>query len=314
MKAVFLDRATFSPTTQLPAPAGISEWQVHERTPYDAPSVIARLQGAQIAITNKVPLTREVLSALPELKLVQITATGLNNVDLEAAKALGITVKNVAGYSTQSVAEHTLMLALALARGLLPYHQQSTDGTWQNDGRFCLTELPILDLHGKTWGIVGGGAIGKQVATLARAFGMKVLFAERQSALPRSADYAPLETVLREAHVLSLHCPLTPETENWIRAERLALCEQKPLIINVARGGVVDSQAVVDALNAGKIGGYATDVFVHEPPKNDEPLLAIQNHPRVIFTPHNAWASEHAQSALWRILSTQVQAFIETGV
>ncbi|MDO4435946.1 MAG: D-2-hydroxyacid dehydrogenase [Cardiobacteriaceae bacterium] len=311
MKAVFLDRATFSPTTSLPAPQGITEWQVFERTPYQAEIIIERLQGAHIAITNKVPLTREILSALPDLKLVQITATGLNNIDLEAAKALGITVYNVAGYSSISVAEHTLMMALSLARGLLPYHQQSLDGTWQQDGRFCLTDLPILDLYGKTWGIVGGGAIGQEVAKRAQAFGMKVIFAERQSALPRNEHYVRPEELLQRANIISLHCPLTPETQNWINAERLAHCKQQPLILNMARGGVVDSQAVVDALNAGKIGGYGTDVFVNEPPHDDEPLLSLKHHPRVLFTPHNAWASENAQSALWRILTEQVQQFIQ---
>ena len=191
MKAVFLDRNTFSPSIDLPAPEGVSDWQVFDATPNDTATVVERLRGAQIAISNKVLLTRDIIAQSPELKLIQVAATGVNNVDAEACKAHGVQLANVAGYSTTSVAEHTFAAILAALRGLIPYHQAVIDGDWQRDGRFCLNELPIIDLAGKTLGIVGTGNIGKRVTEIARAFGMNVLWAERRGAAPRSPQYTP---------------------------------------------------------------------------------------------------------------------------
>ena len=168
MKAVFLDRNTFSPTIELPAPTGVTDWQVHDATVNDTATVVSRLQGAQIAITNKVLMTREILAQLPDLRLIQVAATGINNIDAEACKTHGVKLYNVAGYSTTTVPEHTFAMMLAAMRGLLPYHQAVVDGSWQQDGRFCLNELPILDLRGKTLGIVGIGNIGKRVTEIAR--------------------------------------------------------------------------------------------------------------------------------------------------
>ena len=208
MKAVFLDRNTFSPSIDLPAPEGVSDWQVFDATPNDTATVVERLCGAQIAISNKVLLTRDIIAQSPELKLIQVAATGVNNVDAEACKAHGVQLANVAGYSTTSVAEHTFAVILAALRGLIPYHQAVIDGDWQRDGRFCLNELPIIDLAGKTLGLVGVGNIGRRVSEIARAFGMEVLWAERRGAAPRSPDYTPFAEVFAHADIISLHCPL----------------------------------------------------------------------------------------------------------
>ena len=306
MKAVFLDRNTFSPTIELPAPTGVTDWQVHDATVNDTATVVSRLQGAQIAITNKVLMTREILAQLPDLRLIQVAATGINNIDAEACKTHGVKLYNVAGYSTTTVPEHTFAMMLAAMRGLLPYHQAVVDGSWQQDGRFCLNELPILDLRGKTLGIVG-------VTEIARVFGMNVLWAERRHATPRSPQYTPFDEVFAASDIISLHCPLNDASHHLLNAETLALCARTPLILNMARGPVADAAAVVEALNSGKILGYASDVFAEEPPPADDPLLSLRGHPRVIYTPHNAWASVGAQQELWRILMQQVSDFIQNA-
>lgn len=308
MKAVFLDRATFSHEIALPAPQGISDWQVFERTATE--EILARVADAEIIITNKVVFDAGLLAQLPKLKLIQIAATGMNNVDIAAAQAHGVVVKNVAGYSVESVAEHVFMFMFAALRGLKPYHQAVADGSWQADGRFCLTEPPILDLHGKTLGIIGVGDVGRALSTRAEAFGMKVLWAERRGKAPRNAQYHAFENVLTQADVLSLNCPLTEETRYLINRETLALMKPQALLINAARGPVVESQAVVEAIRSERLLGYCGDVFVQEPPAKDEALLSICEHPRVLFTPHIAWASEYAQKKLWKILSAQVQEFM----
>ena len=310
MKAVFLDRNTFS--IALPQPPGLSAWQCYDHTPSDDTVIAQRIADADIVLTNKVPLRAAALAGAPRLKLVQVTATGTDHVDIAQCQQQGIAVRNVAGYSTASVVEHTFMFMLAALRGLLPYHQAVSSGRWQEDGRFCLNDLPIIDLNGKTLTIIGGGTIGRQVASVARAFGMRVCLAERRSAPPRSADYTAFDEALRIADVISLHCPLTPETRELINADTLQLCERAPLLLNLGRGAVVNGAAVVEALNAGRLGGYATDVFVPEPPAADEALLQLKQHPRVLFTPHNAWASVDSQHRLWEILCGQVADFVGT--
>ncbi|OOR89384.1 hydroxyacid dehydrogenase [Moraxella caviae] len=309
MKAVFLDAGTFSPQIDLSLPSCISAYERFDSTDTDA-QILARCHDADIIITNKVLLGKDIIAQLPKLKLVQISATGINNVDLQACQAHGVSVQNVAGYSVKSVPEHTFMLMLNALRAGNYYHRTATDGSWQADGRFCLLNEPIFDLAGRTLGIIGAGNIGKRVGEIARAFGMAVLYAEHQGKAPRSPEYTAFDDVLAKADVISLHCPLTDSTANLINAQTIAKMQKQPLIINVARGGVVDSQAVVDALHAGQILGYASDVFAHEPFADDEPLLAVKNHPRVFFTPHNAWGSLGAQQKLWKILCDNVAGFV----
>lgn len=308
MKAVFLDRNTFSAAIDLPPPSGVSEWICYEAS--TRADIVARAADAEIVLTNKVVLDAEILAALPRLKLVQVCATGTNNVDSAACQARGIAVQNVAGYSTETVPEHTWMGILAAMRGLKHYHQAVVSGDWQRDGRFTLNDLPVLDIAGKTLTIIGAGSLGQRVGAIAQAFGMQVLWAEHQGKAPRDSRYQRFETALAAADVVVLHCPLTEQTHELIDASTIALMHKRPLLVNMARGAVVKGAAVADAVESGALLGYVSDVFVDEPPAADEPLLRIANHPRVIFTPHNAWASEGAQRKLWAILSARVSAFI----
>lgn len=311
MKAVFLDTNTFSAQTDLSLPDTITSYVKYDATPNDTAIIIERCLDADIIITNKVLITRAVIEQLPKLKLIHVTATGINNIDTDACQAHGVRLMNVAGYSTVSVPEHTFMLLLNVMRAAHSYHQKATDGTWQADGRFCLVDEPIFDLSGKTLGIIGAGNIGQTVANIAKAFGMKVLFAERRHHTPRNAQYHAFDEVLAQADVLSLHCPLTEDTHHLINDDTINQMHKKPVIINVARGGVADSHAVAKALQDGRLLGYGSDVFENEPFAQDDPLLALKDHPRVFFTPHNAWGSLQAQARLWEILSGQIDDFIK---
>ncbi|NRD70794.1 D-2-hydroxyacid dehydrogenase [Psychrobacter okhotskensis] len=310
MQAVFLDKGTFSDGVDLPAPTGISDYVTYDDTPKDNDVILARCKDADIIITNKVQIDAEVISKLPNLKLIQLTATGMNNVDQEACNKHNVALYNVAGYAVKSVPEHTFMLMLTAMRASIHYHQKVVDGTWQNNGNFCLLDIPLIDLEDKTLGIIGVGTIGKRVTEIARAFGMSVLWAEHQDRTPRNEDYTAFEEVLAQSDVLSLHCPLNEQTQHLINADTLAKMAKQPLIVNVARGGVVDSQALTDAINNEQIIGYASDVFEQEPITDEDPLLSISDHPRVIFSPHNAWGSKSAQETLWEMLSKQVADFI----
>ena len=312
MQAVFLDKGTFSEGIHLPAPNGVSDYVTYNDTPKDDALIVERCKDADIIITNKVQISAEVISQLPKLKLIQLTATGMNNVDQDACNEHDVALFNVAGYAVKSVPEHTFMLMLNAMRAGIHYHQTVSDGTWQAKGSFCLLDIPLIDLEDKTLGIIGIGTIGKRVTEIARAFGMKVLWAEHQGRTPRSDDYTAFDDVLAQADVISLHCPLTEQTEHLINKDTLTKMRKQPLIVNVARGGVVDSQALTNAINDEQIIGYASDVFEQEPIANDDPLFSLKNHPRVIFSPHNAWGSKSAQETLWQMLSKQVADFIST--
>lgn len=312
MKAVFLDRGTFLEDVELSAPEGVTDYVVYGDTKQQDALIIERCKDADIILANKVKINSEVIAALPQLKLIQLTATGMNNVDVEACKTHGVELYNVAGYAVKSVPEHTFMLMLGALRAALHYHNKVVDGSWEQSGSFCLMDVPLIDLEDKTLGIIGVGTIGERVTEIAKAFGMKVLWAEHQGKTPRNEDYTDFETVLATSDVISLHCPLTEKTEHLINQDTLAKMKQKPLVVNVARGGVVDSHAMAAAVENGQVMGYATDVFEQEPTPNDDPLLRLarNQHPRVIFSPHNAWGSKAAQEKLWDILSQQVSAFI----
>lgn len=311
MQAVFLDKGTFSDNVDLPAPSGISDYVTYNDTPKDNDLIIERCRDADIIITNKVKIDRDVIVKLPKLKLIQLTATGKNNVDQDACAEHDIALYNVAGYAVKSVPEHTFMLMLSAMRASIHYHQKVADGTWRDNGNFCLLDIPLIDLEDKTLGIIGAGHIGKRVTEIARAFGMTVLWAEHQGRMPRNEDYTAFEEVLAQSDVISLHCPLNEQTKHLINKDTLAKMARQPLIVNVARGGIVDSQALTDAIHSEQIIGYATDVFEQEPISADDPLLSLADHPRVIFSPHNAWGSKSAQETLWQILSKQVTDFID---
>lgn len=312
MQAVFLDKGTFSDGVDLPAPAGVNDYILYDDTPQEL--IVERCQNANIIITNKVKITAEIIAKLPKLKLIQLTATGMNNVDQDACTEHDITLYNVAGYAVKSVPEHTFMLMLNAMRASFYYHKKVVDGTWHDNGNFCLLDMPLIDLEDKILGIIGVGTIGKRVTDIAKAFGMTVLWAEHQGHTPRNSDYTAFDEVLATADVISLHCPLNEDTQYLINKESLAKMIKQPLLINVARGGIVDSQALTDAIRSEQIMGYGSDVFEQEPLDHDDPLLGLKDHPRVIFSPHNAWGSKSAQRTLWQILSKQVTDFIDDCV
>ena len=266
-----------------------------------------RLQGAQVAISNKVYLSAQTLAACPDLKLILVSATGTNNVDLAAAREHGITVANCRGYGTASVAQHALMLLLNLATRLPDYQAAVREGAWQRASQFCLLDFPIIELAGKTLGILGHGELGGAVARLAEALGMRVLFGALPGR-PARAERMALAELLPQVDALSLHCPLTEQTHHLIGAAELALMKPQALLINTARGGLVDEQALADALRAGHLGGAAFDVLSEEPPRHGNPLLAA-DIPRLIITPHNAWGSREARQRMIGQLAENAAAF-----
>ena len=270
-------------------------------------NVIERLQGARVAISNKVVLNAQTLAACPDLKLILVAATGTNNVDLEAARARGITVANCQGYGTPSVAQHTLGLLLALATRLVDYNKAVADGQWQQSKQFCLLDFPIVELEGKTLGLFGHGELGSAVAKLAEAFGMRVLIGQIPGR-PARAGRLALDELLPQVDALTFHCPLTEHTRNFIGARELALLKPGAFVVNTARGGMIDEQALADALRSGHLGGAATDVLSVEPPRDGNPLLAA-DIPRLIITPHSAWGSREARQRIVGQLAQNAEAF-----
>ena len=306
-RAVFLDHDSLDlgDLDLAPLKAAFGELTLHPAT---APEQIAgRLCDAQVVITNKTPITAATLQACPELKLVLVAATGTNNVDLAAAREHGVVVSNCQGYGTPSVAQHTLMLLLALATRLPDYQQAIRAGKWQQAKQFCLLDFPIVELEGKTLGLLGHGELGGAVAKLAEAFGMRVLLGQLPGRPPRE-DRLPLEELLPQVDALTLHCPLNEHTKNLIDAAQLALMKPTAFLLNTARGGLVNEQALADALRRGHLGGAATDVLTVEPPTAGNPLLA-EDIPRLIVTPHSAWGSREARQRIVGQLTENAEAF-----
>lgn len=306
--AVFLDYRSLDlgDLDMAPLQQACSELRLYPRT--EADQRIERLQGASIAITNKVVLDAEVLAACPDLQLILVAATGTNNIDLAAAQARGIVVCNCQGYGTPSVAQHTLMLLLALATSLADYQKDIRAGRWQQSPIFCLLDHPIIELQGKTLGILGHGELGGAVAQLAQAFGMRVLFGQLPGRPPRPERLA-LHELLAQVDALSLHCPLTEQTRHLLGSRELALLKPGALLVNTARGGLIDEQALADALRAGRLGGAATDVLSQEPPRQGNPLLA-EDIPRLIITPHSAWGSREARQRIVAQLAQNALGFL----
>ncbi|MES9883084.1 MAG: 2-hydroxyacid dehydrogenase [Sedimenticola sp.] len=295
-RAVFLDHKTVD-LGDLDLSALIAtpyQWQLYPKG--DATKSLERIKGAVIAITNKVVLDRELLSQAPDLKLICVIATGTNNVDLEAAAELGIAVTNVTGYGTSSVVQHVFALILALTSHLNDYQAAVGRGDWQRSDMFCLLDFPTRELSGKTMGLIGYGELGRATGRIAEAFGMRLLLAQRPGGEPQ-ADHIPLRALLPLVDILSLHCPLTKSTKNLIGREELALMRPDALLINTSRGGIVDEEALAEALRRGQLGGAGFDVLTQEPPTDDNPLLQ-KDIPRLILTPHNAWGSREARQRL----------------
>jgi glycerate dehydrogenase len=304
-RIVWLDRASVPAKVRVPRCA--ASYLEHERT---APAEVApRLAGATVAITNKVPLREDALKLLPELKLIAVAATGYDVVDVAYCRSHGIAVANIRNYAIHTVPEHVFALVLALRRNLFAYRADVAAGLWQKATTFCLMDHPISDLHGSTLGLIGEGAIGQGTAALGRAFGMRVAFADHPE-LPKGLDALPLPALLAESDVISLHCPLTAATRGMIGEKQLRAMKPTALLINTARGGLVDEPALVKALKEGWIGGAGFDVLTKEPPKDGNPLLDLRL-PNFILTPHIAWASGGATQVLANQLSDNIDAWAE---
>jgi len=288
----------------------LPQWQFYNATARD--ETAKRIQNAVIVISNKVVLDHDCLSQAKQLRLICVAATGTNNVDLDAARDLGITVTNVAGYATPSVVQHVFSLMLALTTHLTDYQQAVADGAWQQSSQFCLLNFPIQELAGKSLGIIGYGELGHAVASVAQAFGMKILIAQRPGGASQPGRI-PLEELLPQADVLSLHCPLADNTENLIGQKELALMKRDALLINTARGGIVDEAALATALRSGKIGGAGVDVLIQEPPTTGNPLLE-SDIPNLIITPHIAWASRESRQRLVDGLVANIEAYLQGDI
>lgn len=308
--AVILDAKSLGPDIDLTT----IRKQVDHLTVYGQSSTTEareRLADTEIAIVNKVVLDAKTLAALPKLSLICVLATGLNNIDLEAAKAQGVTVKNVSAYGTASVSQHTLMLMLALANRLPCYQRALTGGEWQQSDFFCLQDFPTLQLAGKNLVMVGQGELGSEVARLAEAFGMKVTFAARPG--NEANDKRPtLDELLPSADIVSLHCPLNETTRHLIDQERLDRAKSSLLLINCARGGIIDEDAALTALRNDKLGGLGVDVLPSEPPRDGHALLDALSQGEalnLIVTPHNAWITPEARQNIVKLTADNIRVW-----
>lgn len=306
MNIVYLDGYTLNPGDLGWEPLEkLGSFTVYERTPSE--KIVERAADADIILSNKVHLTADVLSNLPRLQYIGVTATGYNNVDLATARSRGITVTNVKGYSTPSVAQHTFSLLLALTNHTELHSQSVRGGDWINAEDWCYWKTPLVELAGKTLGLIGLGDIGMQVARIALAFGMRVL-AHRKSQQPagEGIELVELDQLFRESDVVSLHCPLTEDTREVINSKSLALMKPSAYLINTGRGGLVNEQDLADALREGHLAGAGVDVLSTEPPKTDNPLLTV---PRCIVTPHIAWATFESRKRLMQLAADNIAAF-----
>jgi len=313
MRAVFLDYATVSfrgdldPASLQRAMPGL---ELREHTSQD--DVAGAIAGAGIVLLNKLRVPRSTIEGSPGLKLLVLAATGTNNVDLEAARERGIGVCNLRDYCTSSVVQHTLGVILLLNQRLREYDQLVRSGAWQRGEQFCLLDYPLRELAGRKLGIVGHGVLGRAVARAANlALGMEVLVANRPGAA-RQPGRLDIDELLPQVDVLSLHCPLTPHTQGLLDAARLVRMRRDALLVNTARGALVDSAALAEALRAGRLGGAAVDVLTHEPPTDGDPLLA-GDIPNLIVTPHIAWAAREARQRCLDEMAANVEDYLRGG-
>jgi glycerate dehydrogenase len=304
-RIVFLDRSTLK--AQVRRPAFEHTWAEYPVTA--ASELPQRLAAATIAITNKVPLREATLRALPDLRMIAVAATGYDVIDIAYCKAHGIAVANIRNYAVHTVPEHAFALITALRRNLLAYRGDVENGRWQQVDQFCFFDHPIRDLHGSTLGVIGEGVLGQATAQIGRAFGMAVLFADHAPPKAPGVVFTPLEQVLAESDVISLHLPLTAETHNIIGAAELRRMKRTAILINTARGGLVDEAALAQALREGVIAGAGFDVLTREPPKEGNPLLELRM-PNFILTPHIAWASDGAMQFLADQLIDNIEAYV----
>jgi len=306
MNITYLDGCTLNPGDLSWGPIEkLGDFTVYDRTkPED---IVARVSDADIILSNKVVLSAETLAQLPKLRYIGVTATGYNNVDLVAARKQGVVVTNVRGYSTSAVAQHTFSLLLGLTNHTELHSQSVRTGDWTNAADWCYWKTPLVEIAGKTIGLIGLGDIGTQVAPIALAFGMRVL-AHRKSEVSagEGIELVKLDKLFRESDVVSLHCPLTDETSEIINADSLSKMKPSAYLINTGRGGLVQEQDLANALNANELAGAAVDVLSTEPPKADNPLLAAKN---CLITPHVAWAFFESRVRLMQMVADNITAF-----
>ena len=305
-RIVFLDRSTLQ--ARVRRPAFEHTWQEYAVT--GAGELVERLQEATVAITNKVPLRAEALRRLPKLKLIAVAATGYDVIDIAYCQAHGIAVANIRNYAVHTVPEHAFALITALRRNLLAYREDVEKGRWQQIDQFCFFDHPIRDLYGATLGIIGEGVLGQGTANIARGFGMRVLFADHAPPKAPGVVFTPFDQVLAVSDVISLHVPLTADTRNVIGIEQFRRMKRTAILINTARGGLVDERALVQALKEGLIAGAGFDVLTREPPREGNPLLELRL-PNFILTPHVAWASDGAMQFLADQLVDNIEAFVK---
>lgn len=309
MKIVVLDGYSANPGDLSWEPLEVlGELTVYPRT--SAAKVVECSGDAEIVLVNKVKMTKEVIGQLPHLKYIGVLATGYNVVDVDFARERGIVVSNIPAYSTDSVVQMTFAHILNITNQVGHYAEEVRHEKWSSNADFCYWDTPLTELSGKTMGIVGLGNIGMRVATIARQFGMDVfaLTSKESSLLPSGIQKTTLDGLLSISDVLSLHCPLTKETDRLINADRLKRMKSGTILINTGRGQLVDEEAVAEALESGQLLGYGADVMALEPPSKDNPLL---KQPHAYFTPHIAWASKEARTRLIDIAADNVRAFVE---
>jgi glycerate dehydrogenase len=307
-RIVFLDRGTLGPRVMLQRPSFPHTLTEYQRTSAD--DVVARLDGASIAITNKVELTGEMLARLPELRLIAVAATGTDCVDKTYCRSRGIVVTNVRGYAQNTVPEHAFALMLALRRGLLPYREDTLAGEWQKAGQFCFFNHPINDLGGARLGIIGEGLLGQRVAEIAKVFGMITMFAAHKGKAGLGPLYTPWDEVLETSDIITLHSPLTPDTRGMIAMPEFRRMKRRPIVINTARGGLMVEEDLERALDEELVSGAGIDVTLPEPPPADGPLMRMAKRRNVIVTPHVAWASDEAQQSLADQLIENINHFV----
>ena len=302
---IFIERNTFN--IDFRRPSFPHEWVEYDET--DEHQAVERMRDATIVICNKLAMRENVLSQLPKLKLIAVAATGTDNVDLDYCHTHGIAVCNTRGYALGSLPEHALMLMLALRRNLVAYRDDVRAGRWQEARMFCLLDHPIGDLRGTVLGIIGFGTLGQAMARLGAAIGMEVIVADHKHATSIRPGRESFADVLRRSDVLTLHCPLTEETKNMIGAAELSQMKRDALLINTARGGLIDDEALLATLKEKRLGGAGLDVLRVEPPRDGNPLLDA-DLPNLIVTPHNAWASRQAMQTLADQLVDNLEAFV----
>ena len=304
----FLDRESFQQDICVKQPSFQHEWIDFDSTASE--DVIERSKGSDIIVTNKVVIDRATIEACPTIKHIAVAATGFNIIDIEACREHNISVSNIPSYATTTVPEHVLSCAITLQRKMLRYRQQVLNGAWQKSSRFCLFDQPLHDLKGATFGVVGFGSLGQSTAKLMHAIGMNVVYSSRTNKHCDFATQISFEDILSSADIISLHCPLTADTLDLIHSDELAKMQNHAILINTARGGIVNERALADAIKTEEIAGTACDVLCEEPPSDtSSPLFEIADQDNVILTPHIGWASQEAMQTLSDQVISNIEGF-----